>query len=536
VRVKLCGGSILPTIDINTVKDDLSGPWWHHVKVADFKLVEIINLTSSGHAVNEGDVLVHKQVLPGEQYPSVRYHAVSPGGSTRPVTNQEVRELLGKSLLAFIEKTGFLPPNCTFIKRFKNGSVQMDFEPSKSVRFALKIVPADSKVTDLDARIETMQAGPAQAPTPGVQVTGVPGKSAVAVDDLAVPKHITRIQGTVALIDGTVEQAEKRTGAFQDHPVTYYMLTIREALVGLGERDAIGYPVRVIKVRLTERKATRRRIQPGIHISLHGKLEEHGSDGFAIKYARCVTTRKYMRRDVAIATPEMAAALLGRTAKVADVTERDEDDSGDDDEYDENDDFVGYGQRGSYPRSSRYSRTGARGTTPFWWNKPVDRAAGIYDVTGTPLEVVFGQLSQKVRRKVTRAIDMLRNQRNMLFIKSDTGGIHGIVRSQSHDGTEYATSLGLGGKFYCVSNALHPCLGLQGTICKHVILTIIAAAKDGKVDRAALTSWIQAALQQWPRLDETEAVGIFYEYKKGPAELSVEWRQIEILPEDLAAF
>ncbi|MEX2683339.1 MAG: hypothetical protein Q6373_017315 [Candidatus Sigynarchaeota archaeon] len=541
------------TIDINSIKDDLSGPWWHLVSATDFHFLETINTTGSGQAVVEGDVLVHKQVLPGEQYPSIRYHVVGQGGSTRLATNQEVKELLGKSLLAFIEKTNHLPPNCKFSKRFKNGSVQIDFEPHKNVKFALKIVPADSKVADLDARIETMPSGPVAlaqtAPVKGQAAdasaeaggaaTMVPAKQAAAKDDLAIPKHIAKIQDSLALIDGIVEAVEKRTSTFQDNVVTYYMLTIRDAIVGLGEKDPIGYPVSVIKARLSENKMLRKKIQPGMYLSMRGKFEPHGNDGFAIKYARGVTTRKTKKKNVSIASPEMVSALLKRTDKVVQAPAwnsrggvhgyyRDHED----DYYDENDDYYddddeigdyrgGYGPRRSYPP---------------WWNRPVDRAASIHDVSGTPLEAVFGHMDQKVRRKITRAINMLRSQRNMLFIKSEKTAVHGIVRSQSHAGTEYATCIGEGGKYYCVSNTLSPCLGLQGTICKHVLLTIIAAAKDGKVDRAALTAWIQAALSQWPRLDETEAVSIFTEYKSGPLEIGMDWRQVEVLPEDFVAF
>jgi len=551
-------------IDINTIKDDLAGPWWQHVKAADFIAVETINMTSSGHAVNEGDVLVHKQVLPGEQYPSIRYHVVSQDGSTRPVTNQEVKDLLGNFLLAFIEKTGHLPPNCKFSKRFKNGSVQVDFEPQKNLKFALKIVPTDSKVANLVAMIETMPSGPAvmaaparappvkesgagagaggaaTAATAATIATPAPAKPAATKDDLAVPKHISKIQGKLSLIDGTIETIEKRTGAFQDHPVTYYMLTIRDALVGLGDKDAIGYPVSVIKARLTEKKVARHVIQPGMHISMRGKFEAHGSDGFAIKYAKGVNTRKTAKKNVSTATLEMVSALLSKTEKMAEAStwngrggnygnyrryrEYDYGDYDGDDYVDDDDD------------DDYYERHGPRGSYPPWWNRPGDRAANKRDVAGTPLEGVFGNMDQKLRRKITRAINMLRGQRNMLFIKSGKNAIHGIVRSQSHAGTEYATHIGDGGKYYCVSNTLSPCLGLQGAMCKHVILTIIAAAKDGKVDRAALTSWIQAALSQWPRLDETEAVSIFAEYKRGPLELGVDWRQVEVLPEDLVAF
>ncbi|NMC06059.1 MAG: hypothetical protein GYA24_12660 [Candidatus Lokiarchaeota archaeon] len=229
------GVPCLPTIDINTVKDDLSGPWWHIIKADDFLLAENIDMTAVGNVVSEGDVLVHKQVLPGEHYPSVRYHEVQHHGSTRQVTNVEVREHLGKKLLAFIEKTGHLPPHCTFIKRFKNDSVQIDFKPSKDLAFALKIVPGSSKIPGLDAMIDSMQAmlprsqllaatPTATQPSTAQAVTAtVTSNQPGGVDPLAIPKHITRMQGTVGLIDGEVVQVERRTGSFQDHPVTYFL-------------------------------------------------------------------------------------------------------------------------------------------------------------------------------------------------------------------------------------------------------------------------------------------------------------------------
>jgi len=326
-------------IVLREIKDKLASNWWYHVKSARFEIDTSLDESSTECDVDVDDVLIHKQQLPGDQYPIIKYHVILDDGTPHLVSNKEVKDMLAKKLVAFIDALTKLPPRCKFIRKFRNGNVQVDFKLPSGVKFALKIDPRDCAAGYID-----------------------------------------------------------------------------DSVLGSG---------------------------PG-----------------------------------------------GTTPRPR-------------------------------PRSTRRK---------VYWG------ASYHEVADTPIEAIFGQLSEKTRRKVARAIDMLRSQQNMLHIKSSDHAVNAIVKSQTDEDIEYATCIGEDGRYYCVSNTLDACLGMQGTICKHIILTVLAAAKDGRVPREVLSSWIQATLDNEAVIDPDEATTMFCECKNGPLELGKGWRDVTILPEDLVAF
>ena len=63
-------------INLNKVDDGLGGEWWHHIHSSNFgfseKLADIDN-----YEVQEGDVIIHKEIQEGERFPAIKYHVVS---------------------------------------------------------------------------------------------------------------------------------------------------------------------------------------------------------------------------------------------------------------------------------------------------------------------------------------------------------------------------------------------------------------------------------------------------------------------------
>jgi hypothetical protein len=133
-------------INFNEISDDLSGTWWHHISSSSFLFTETPPQIEA-YKVQPDDILIHKEILLGDRFPSVRYHVVTET-STQRMDNYNVKALLVKKLVEYVKEHDRLPSNCRVVKEFKNKSVQINFNPSKSVNFALKVVAKTHDIAD----------------------------------------------------------------------------------------------------------------------------------------------------------------------------------------------------------------------------------------------------------------------------------------------------------------------------------------------------------------------------------------------------
>jgi hypothetical protein len=139
--------------------------------------------------------------------------------------------------------------------------------------------------------------------------------------------------------------------------------------------------------------------------------------------------------------------------------------------------------------------------------------------------------------KIQKAFSMFKRERNLLYIDGDPGAgtMRAVIKSQTHpDELEYAVFLNKAGEFFCTTQNLRPCGGLRGQICKHIVLGLVALVKSGTMDGCDLSGWIERTMANRPVLDKDEATQIFLKYKKALSG-TIEWRPVEILPEDFMA-
>ncbi len=151
-------------IDLNKLDDELEGSWLHHLKTSNFgfttKLVDIKNFE-----VEKDDVVIHKEIKEGEDFPTIKYNIIEDNGS-RIADKNEVKEILGRSLVDFVKKNNKLPFACIFKKTFKNGAVQIDYMPSQYDKFPIKVIPKEHGITDAEQffkNLESEQANPAKS-------------------------------------------------------------------------------------------------------------------------------------------------------------------------------------------------------------------------------------------------------------------------------------------------------------------------------------------------------------------------------------
>ena len=133
-------------INLREIRDDLHGDWWHLVSSSDFRFFNAPPAVDKC-PVNKGDIFIHKEIVPGDRFPSVRYHLVTEDG-TRIVNNPEAKDILKEHLIHYVKKKDKMPPNCRMVKEFKNGNVQVNYNPVRNVNFAIKISPNQHDVAN----------------------------------------------------------------------------------------------------------------------------------------------------------------------------------------------------------------------------------------------------------------------------------------------------------------------------------------------------------------------------------------------------
>ena len=135
-------------INLNKLEDELEGNWFHHVSTSNFGfLLKLTNIEKFD--VEKDDIVIHKEIQEGEDFPTIRYNVIEDNGS-RVADKNEVKEILGRSLVAYVKKNKKYPFACKFKKVFKNGAVQIDYLPSQHDKFPIKIVPKEHGISDAE--------------------------------------------------------------------------------------------------------------------------------------------------------------------------------------------------------------------------------------------------------------------------------------------------------------------------------------------------------------------------------------------------
>jgi hypothetical protein len=143
---------------------------------------------------------------------------------------------------------------------------------------------------------------------------------------------------------------------------------------------------------------------------------------------------------------------------------------------------------------------------------------------------------EKIPPRIEKAIKMYKKEVNLLYIDKNNESLKAVIKSQTNpNNLEYAVKISSQGRFFCGTQNLRPCGGLRGKICKHIILALIAAIKSNQGSIDELIEWVEKSKTYEPFLDKPEATGIFMKYQHA-IEGVIEWRPVEILPEDFFAF
>ncbi len=137
--------------------------------------------------------------------------------------------------------------------------------------------------------------------------------------------------------------------------------------------------------------------------------------------------------------------------------------------------------------------------------------------------------------KLGRALKMLKGESFKLYVHHNSDQVVGVVRSQTASTKVYASWLTKSGTYGCSTADLSDCMGLQGSVCKHLLVLIVGLTRAGEMDACQAFSWLQLASRKGPRADDNLVATTFIEYK-GAEIGDIDWRPTETIPEDFYAF
>jgi len=143
--------------------------------------------------------------------------------------------------------------------------------------------------------------------------------------------------------------------------------------------------------------------------------------------------------------------------------------------------------------------------------------------------------SRADRKKLKKALKMLKADRFELFNDVSQEEVIGVVKSQTDASLRYACRLGADGSYSCCTQNLNVCGGLRGSMCKHLLVLVVGLVQARELDPAVADGWIEKTIGIKALLDRDAMSEVFLRYQGAEAG-EVDWRPTETVPEDFYAF
>lgn len=137
-------------------------------------------------------------------------------------------------------------------------------------------------------------------------------------------------------------------------------------------------------------------------------------------------------------------------------------------------------------------------------------------------------------KKLQKALKMLQKESMELYSNVTDSHVSGVVRSQTNAESIYAPWIDVKGTYGCTTSDLSDCMGLQGKICKHLLVLIMGLVQAGNLDPKRTLEWLSSAGSRRPAKEGEYAVEAFLQYK-GVIAGEIDWRPTETVPEDFFA-
>lgn len=269
-------------IDLTKVTDGLHSLWWNRIRCSDFAFFsKIFNCDKA--ELNEGDVLIHKEKHFGDPYPLIKY-AIIEQGQLYFLDKKSITSKLQKSVVKYIMEHNILPFNCRFVKSFKNGNVEVKYEPTKYDSFTFRFENDDldydkSDFGDIGELLKQLDTAP--DPLPKANTNDIQ-------NDIEPITYNSFLYPKVYVENAKIEKINKRESSMKGKTSIFYLLQINggKYYVSATNKDIARTNNSICNVRIGVIIFNESKIVIGDYISFHATIFEDKELGYLLQNIR----------------------------------------------------------------------------------------------------------------------------------------------------------------------------------------------------------------------------------------------------------
>jgi hypothetical protein len=274
-------------LDLTNAPDGMDSKWWILIS-SNFGFKSLHGDLTQIKA-DENYLLIHKKMIEGQRFPEVHYYIVM-NDTLLFVEYKDFKKAMFDNLLNYVDKNQKLPFSCRTGQVYKNGSVQILYEPNQFDVFPFKITTDDWMVGG------TMTIGEYFQKIKVDTFNDLIG-SEVKQQEFSIKKipiqgvlQITasEVMGKVSVSNAKVTEINRRTETYQEHEKEYYMLRIEDFDVASTE-TSIKRHVDLANLKLSTNAVDKFQVKVGDIINFKGELKSTKYTGVLLQNVRSVT-------------------------------------------------------------------------------------------------------------------------------------------------------------------------------------------------------------------------------------------------------
>ena len=268
-------------ISSEQINDDLERGLWSQFKAETFAFYDRVP-DPKKIVIDEGDFLIHKAWIENERFPSVRYHLFL-ADELLEVENTTIKDHLAKLTLKYAKEKNKLPFGVVYEKDFKNGSVQLKYQPSPDQSFAIRI---SKEMFDGEGELSTYLKGlPQETEHPLAAIGELKLFTIQPIKDSALIRSF-EVDGSVNIENAEVVDINLRSEVFQEHEKVFYLVRIKGGMVTDGRKEGRKEAFDFLNIKISDALYDSAKLVRGDIISFKGKIAVNRKLGFILQNIR----------------------------------------------------------------------------------------------------------------------------------------------------------------------------------------------------------------------------------------------------------
>lgn len=259
-------------IDIEQVNqnDSLEGFWWHYIR-NDFAFQKSIGKSYyNAFEVSDQSVLVHKQKVGDDKFPTTRYHLVmfdNESVDTYLLDGKDIRKYLAMNFVSFVKNHHQLPFACHITKESPNREkITINYAPIPKffeLNFEVLMVNLSYSIEELRAlpQVEENELGRDIIETFGIS----------PVWNMSLEQFVESF-GDKLMVSGIVSAIDTRISRFKEHETVFYLVQVQNGKY-MAEGGIDTFPIVELNLRLTDKAMQKYALEVGSQVVAHGKLK-----------------------------------------------------------------------------------------------------------------------------------------------------------------------------------------------------------------------------------------------------------------------